>query len=246
MRNLHELDQYRTPHPFWPQTEAAGTFKVYVNGRSFYVAVSVDFDKGEIWEHISVTPKNQKRCPTWDEMAAIKDMFFLPEEECVQFHPKRSEYVNLSEFCLHIWRAVNGSVKRPCAAAGEVETLDSWDTRLEELWAQFSDVPMNPETECIEERFMGWEPGTGREEIWRWFDRRHSRGVAYLLYGGSEDYVSETKRLYALKQLCQECESLSCQFNHDGECRFALVHERKPEINDIDGCIDYDYAEVSD
>mgnify|MGYP007025268923 CR=1 FL=1 len=28
------------------------------------------------------------------------------------------------------------------------------DIRLEELWRQFGDVPMNPETECIEEDFL--------------------------------------------------------------------------------------------
>lgn len=28
-----------------------------------------------------------------------------------------------------------------------------------------------------------------------------------------------------------------------GECRFAMVHERKPRITDEDGCIDFDYQE---
>ena len=51
----------------------------------------------------------------------------------------------------------------------DIETLRDRDEELEELWAQFGDIPMNPETECIEEKFMGWEPGTHREEIWRWF-----------------------------------------------------------------------------
>ena len=102
---------------------------------------------------------------------------------------------------------------------------------------------MNPETECIEEKFMGWGPGIHREEIWHWFDERHSKGVAYLLYGDGFDRTPEPAKLLYLKQLCFECESTSCQFNHGGECRFALVHERKPRINDIEGCIDYDYQE---
>ncbi len=29
---------------------------------------------------------------------------------------------------------------------------------------------------------MGWDAGIHREEIWHWFDVRHSKGVAYLLY----------------------------------------------------------------
>lgn len=125
----------------------------------------------------------------------------------------------------------------------DIETLRDRDEELEELWAQFGDVPMNPETECIEEPFMGWGAGVHREEIWHWFDRRHSKGVAYLLYG---DGLPEAVKLLHLKQFCIECESQSCQYNHGGECRFALVHERKPRINDVDGCIDYDYQEGED
>lgn len=126
----------------------------------------------------------------------------------------------------------------------DIETLRDRDDFLEELWGQFEDVPIDPDTECIEEEFLCWGPGIHREEIWHWFDERHSKGVAYLLYGGTEDYVPETKRLYALKQLCIECEGYGCTYNHAGECRFALVHERRPEINDVDGCVDYDYTEV--
>lgn len=125
----------------------------------------------------------------------------------------------------------------------DIETLRDRDDYLEELWGQFEDVPIDPDTECIEEEFLGWGPGIHREEIWHWFDKRHSKGIAYLLYGGSEDYVPETKRLYALKKLCIECEGHGCTYNHGGECRFSLVHERKPRINDVDGCIDYDFTE---
>lgn len=114
MRNLNELKQYRVDHPFVKSSPYSGAFKVYVNGRSFMVVASIDnCGPSGMMEHISVTMKNQKRCPTWEEMAAIKDMFFLPEEECVQYHPKHSEYVNLHEFCLHIWRPVDGRLQMP-------------------------------------------------------------------------------------------------------------------------------------
>lgn len=58
-----------------------------------------------------------------------------------------------------------------------------YDKLVESLWKLFEDVPMNPETECMEESFMGWPAGTHREEIWHWFDEHHSKGVHYLLYG---------------------------------------------------------------
>ena len=41
---------------------------------------------------------------------------------------------------------------------------------------------MNPETERMEEDFLCFPIGTHREEIWHWFDERHSKGVYYLLY----------------------------------------------------------------
>lgn len=56
------------------------------------------------------------------------------------------------------------------------------DSKVEKLWDKFVDVPMNPETECIEEDFYIWPNGTYREDIWRWFDANHSKGVYYLLY----------------------------------------------------------------
>lgn len=83
----------------------------------------------------------------------------------------------------------------------EIDTLRDRDEELEELWEQFGDVPMNPETECIEEQFMGWGPGIHREEIWHWFDRRHSKGIAYLLYKNEFDRTPEAAKLLYLKLL---------------------------------------------
>lgn len=45
------------------------------------------------WEHVSVSLP--RRCPTWDEMCLIKDIFWDEEECVVQFHPPRSQYVQL-------------------------------------------------------------------------------------------------------------------------------------------------------
>ena len=56
------------------------------------------------WEHVSVSPFDRSVTPSWDDMCQLKDMFFEDEEMALQFHPKKSEYVNLMENCLHIWR----------------------------------------------------------------------------------------------------------------------------------------------
>ena len=56
------------------------------------------------------------------------------------------------------------------------------DRELEQAWDQFTDIPMNPETEEIEESFLFFPVGTPREDIWHWFDEHYSKGVAHLLY----------------------------------------------------------------
>lgn len=131
-------------------------------------------------------------------------------------------------------------------ALTDIDTLAERDKYLEELWADFGDVPMDPDTEKLEANFHIFPAGTDQEDIWHWFDERHSRGVAYLLYSGAEDYVSETKRLYGLSKFCNDCDSLDCQFNKDGACRFALVHERGPAINDDGGCLEYCFRDFVD
>ena len=84
----------------------------------------------------------------------------------------------------------------------EMPTLRFRDEGLERVWYALGDVPVDPETEKIEDAFMWWPAGTDREDIWRWFDERHSRGVAYLLYGANG---SEQKAWQSL-----ECESAGC------------------------------------
>lgn len=55
------------------------------------------------------------------------------------------------------------------------------DSHLESLWHEFADVPMNPETEAIETPFYIFDAGTHREDIWKWFDKHYSKGVASLI-----------------------------------------------------------------
>lgn len=66
------------------------------------------------WDHVSVHMRYQvqrgrkmvtrMRTPTWGEMCHIKDLFFAPDEEVIQFHPKKEDYVNLYEHILHLWK----------------------------------------------------------------------------------------------------------------------------------------------
>jgi len=116
MKDLHTLDKFRVRrselHFFGTVGDAGnGCFKIFVRGKSFFVIAS----NGGGWEHVSVSPASDRRkaCPTWEEMCAIKDMFFQPDECVVQYHPAESEYVNLHPYCLHLWRPTGGSIPTP-------------------------------------------------------------------------------------------------------------------------------------
>lgn len=63
-------------------------------------------------------------------------------------------------------------------------TQEDLDLLLESMWETLEDVPCeeNEKGELI--LAVDWEcfkAGTEREDIWHWFDERHSKGVAYLL-----------------------------------------------------------------
>lgn len=54
------------------------------------------------WDHVSASYKN--RCPTWEEMSMLKDLFFDEEEAVMQIHVPKSHHVNNHPYCLHLWR----------------------------------------------------------------------------------------------------------------------------------------------
>jgi hypothetical protein len=74
-------------------------------------ALQVIASDGEGWDHVSVSLPH--RCPTWDEMAFIKSLFFFDTESVVQFHPAEAFYVNCHPYCLHLWRPQAYEVELP-------------------------------------------------------------------------------------------------------------------------------------
>ena len=54
------------------------------------------------WEHVSVS--TSFRCLTWEEMCEIKDFFFNYDEAVIQIHPAKENYVNIHNYCLHLWK----------------------------------------------------------------------------------------------------------------------------------------------
>ena len=48
---------------------------------------------------------------------------------------------------------------------------------IKNLWSDFGNVPMDPETERIEQKWHEFKPGTHREEIWHWFEKTFDLSV---------------------------------------------------------------------
>ena len=65
-----------------------------------------------------------------------------------------------------------------------LNTSEELDTYLEEKWDELADVPFDENEEgelLLEGNWFMFDKGTSRDEIWHWFDKRHSKGVAYLI-----------------------------------------------------------------
>ena len=63
------------------------------------------------WEHLSVSSHN--KTPSWDVMCMLKEIFWNDDEVCVEYHPKREDYVNFHQHCLHIWKKIDYEFPTP-------------------------------------------------------------------------------------------------------------------------------------
>ena len=106
MKDLSYLNMYRDKSwdndPSMDKTQN-GVFDFVVDGQHCFVIAT----NGEGWDHISVScPYNV--LPTWDMMEKIKRRFFNDVDFAVEYHPKKEDYVNNVENCLHLWLPNNG------------------------------------------------------------------------------------------------------------------------------------------
>lgn len=60
--------------------------------------------RGQGWDHVSVSIINGTRCPYWEEMDAVKRLFFKPDEVVMQLHPAEKDHVSIHPYVLHLWR----------------------------------------------------------------------------------------------------------------------------------------------
>ncbi len=57
------------------------------------------------------------------------------------------------------------------------------DKKLEEIWRGLEDIPVDDNNKLCK-NYFAWKKGDDiHEDVWRWFDARHSKGVAWLVCG---------------------------------------------------------------
>jgi len=80
------------------------------HNRGLYIIAS----DGDGWEHVSMHVEDfgflptKERIPYWDEMEFVKELFWDEDDTVVQFHPAKSNYVNVNPNVLHLWRPCDG------------------------------------------------------------------------------------------------------------------------------------------
>lgn len=87
---------------------ASGAFCFVKNNIQYRIIASNE----QGWEHVSVT-LNKKRCPDWEEMCMIKQLFWDKEDCVVQYHPPESENISYHPYCLHLWRPTDQVIPQP-------------------------------------------------------------------------------------------------------------------------------------
>lgn len=124
--SFHVPEEYRlTTHPLFRSDSSYGNNGAFVihqtNGRSLFIIASDATNWKEFgltgigWEHVSIHIVNNKKqfIPSWEEMCKIKDIFWDEEDVVIQYHPKKSEYINNNPYTLHLWRPVDFELPTP-------------------------------------------------------------------------------------------------------------------------------------
>lgn len=92
------------------------------------------------------------------------------------------EYDAIQTYCENIGYAISKDDLETIKSRGLEESFINWkEIYIKDLWEEFGEVPMNPETEEIEESWKHFLPGTHREDIWYWFEEQFDISVAELM-----------------------------------------------------------------
>lgn len=86
-----------------------GQFLVPIGGELYLIMIS----DGMGWKHLSISNAQRKKLPDWTAMRQAKNLFFADEDWACQFFPAKDDYINDSEWCLHIWQPLDEPLPHP-------------------------------------------------------------------------------------------------------------------------------------
>ena len=111
MRKPSEVEQYRIKTGPMASIGTIGR----INGAFLVpygkITLRVIASDGLGWEHVSVSLAN--RCPTWEEIDYVKNVFWTDDEAVMQLHVPKDRHVNWHPFCLHMWKPLNEKIPLP-------------------------------------------------------------------------------------------------------------------------------------
>jgi hypothetical protein len=79
----------------------------------FGVRIIVIASWGGGWDHVSAS--TSRRVPSYEELCAIKELFFDDDETVMQLHVPSVQHVNNHPYCLHLWKPQNYMIPVPPA-----------------------------------------------------------------------------------------------------------------------------------
>lgn len=70
--------------------------------------LAIIFSDGGGWEHVSIS--RASKMPTYQDLDYAKRLFWGDDSTVMQLFVPLSDHINNHEFCLHLWRPINGEV----------------------------------------------------------------------------------------------------------------------------------------
>jgi hypothetical protein len=118
---IKDAGKFHAPNAYRVKRGAMGSDDTYGNDGAFQIpschrdeVLQVIASDGLGWEHVSVSlGPTSKKCPSWDEMCQVRNLFWDDDVAVIQFHPPREMYVNRHQGCLHMWRRPGKIVELP-------------------------------------------------------------------------------------------------------------------------------------
>ena len=97
-----EWEKIPTPIPL--QLMLSKGTQVWVKGELKVLFSPNEAHPDGMWKHLSIS--HPKRYPIWDEILAARYEFFFETDDVAQVLPPKSEYVNVSKNCFHLWSPI--------------------------------------------------------------------------------------------------------------------------------------------